>query len=143
MPVIPGINKDITLISKDLNDKIHEPKHQRNLVLIIVCIALLLDNMLYMVIVPIIPEHLHKLEMEKQAKLTTKTTLSYYNPHSTIMSHLVTPHPLNSNNNNNNNIKNNLNKHDKHESDESGEEHKTTKTTSGSGGGVNGGVGTR
>jgi len=139
MPVIPGINKDITLISKDLNDKIHEPKHQRNLVLIIVCIALLLDNMLYMVIVPIIPEHLHKLEMEKQAKLTTKTTLSYHNPHSTIMSHLVTPHPLNSNNNNNNNnIKNNLNKHDKHESDESSEEHKTTKTASGSGGGAGG-----
>jgi len=31
-----------------------------------------------MVIVPIIPEHLHKIEMEEQAKLTTRTTLSYH-----------------------------------------------------------------
>ena len=32
-----------------------EPKYQRKLVLVTVSIALLLDNMLYMVIVPIIP----------------------------------------------------------------------------------------
>lgn len=75
MPVIPGINKDISLLSKEVNDKIHEPKHQRNLVLIIVCIALLLDNMLYMVIVPIIPEYLHKID---QAKSTTTTMATRY-----------------------------------------------------------------
>ena len=62
MPVIPIINKDIVLIGKDINDKLHEPKQQRNLVLIIVCVALLLDNMLYMVIVPIVPEYLFKLK---------------------------------------------------------------------------------
>lgn len=75
MPVIPGINKDLSLISKDINDKIHEPKHQRNLVLIIVCIALLLDNMLYMVIVPIIPDYLEKLDMEANSdqKFVTST----------------------------------------------------------------------
>jgi multidrug resistance protein len=70
MPVIPGINKDITLLSKDINDRINQPKHQRNLVLIIVCIALLLDNMLYMVIVPIIPE----LIMNQRGE-SSKTTM--------------------------------------------------------------------
>lgn len=38
--------------------KLQEPKAQRKLILVIVCIALLLDNMLYMVIVPIIPDYL-------------------------------------------------------------------------------------
>ena len=40
------------------DERIHQPETQRRLVLIIVCIALLLDNMLYMVIVPIIPVYL-------------------------------------------------------------------------------------
>jgi DHA1 family vesicular acetylcholine transporter-like MFS transporter 3 len=43
-----------------MNDRINDPVQQRRLVLIIVCIALLLDNMLYMVIVPIIPLYLDK-----------------------------------------------------------------------------------
>lgn len=118
MPVIPVINKDITLLSKDINDKIHEPKHQRNLVLIIVCIALLLDNMLYMVIVPIIPEHLHKIEMENQARLALKTTTTL-NPHSTIMTHLNLATQF----------------YNKQEKDDSGEsdEKKTTKPSSGRG----------
>ncbi|KAL3876633.1 hypothetical protein ACJMK2_034450 [Sinanodonta woodiana] len=47
------------------NEKMSEPKHQRRLVLVTVCIALLLDNMLYMVIVPIIPEYLHKMKATK------------------------------------------------------------------------------
>ncbi|KAJ8928491.1 hypothetical protein NQ314_018951 [Rhamnusium bicolor] len=38
--------------------KLQEPRTQRKLVLVIVSIALLLDNMLYMVIVPIIPDYL-------------------------------------------------------------------------------------
>ena len=39
---------------------VQEPKYQRKLVLVTVSIALLLDNMLYMVIVPIIPgDHQH------------------------------------------------------------------------------------
>ena len=41
-----------------MNDKIQDAQAQRRLVLVIVCIALLLDNMLYMVIVPIIPIYL-------------------------------------------------------------------------------------
>ncbi|XP_060063500.1 vesicular acetylcholine transporter-like [Ylistrum balloti] len=41
-----------------LNDRINDPIAQRRLVLLIVSMALLLDNMLYMVIVPIIPMYL-------------------------------------------------------------------------------------
>ena len=41
-----------------LRERTQNPETQRRLVLIIVCIALLLDNMLYMVIVPIIPVYL-------------------------------------------------------------------------------------
>jgi hypothetical protein len=69
MPVIPVINKDLTQVTKEFNDKIHQPQHQRNLVLIIVCIALLLDNMLYMVIVPIIPEYLSDIDAANMAKM--------------------------------------------------------------------------
>ncbi|ESO87022.1 hypothetical protein LOTGIDRAFT_107236 [Lottia gigantea] len=43
------------------NERVHNPTHQRRLVLVTVCIALLLDNMLYMVIVPIIPNYLRTL----------------------------------------------------------------------------------
>ena len=39
---------------------VQEPKYQRKLVLVTVSIALLLDNMLYMVIVPIIPGDLQQ-----------------------------------------------------------------------------------
>ena len=45
---------------QSFNDRINDPIHQRRLVLVIVCVALLLDNMLYMVIVPIIPLYLDK-----------------------------------------------------------------------------------
>ena len=51
-----------------LNDKIKDPVHLRRLVLVIVCIALLLDNMLYMVIVPIIPEYLTDLRKASTPK---------------------------------------------------------------------------
>jgi hypothetical protein len=74
MPVIPLINQDAEELSKKINDKIQEPKHQRNLILIIVCIALLLDNMLYMVIVPIIPAQLSRIDaLENPHKYTTTT----------------------------------------------------------------------
>ena len=58
-----------------INDRINDPLHQRRLVLVIVCIALLLDNMLYMVIVPIIPEYLLSL----QNKPSEKTIERIYN----------------------------------------------------------------
>uniref|UniRef100_A0A6G1SGC0 Vesicular acetylcholine transporter n=1 Tax=Aceria tosichella TaxID=561515 RepID=A0A6G1SGC0_9ACAR len=42
-------------------EKVEEPKCQRKLIMLIVCTALLLDNMLYMVIVPIIPDYLRSI----------------------------------------------------------------------------------
>ncbi|VDP11051.1 unnamed protein product [Soboliphyme baturini] len=59
--IIPFINKDITDLKVQLKNKINEEKNQRRLVLVIVSIALLLDNMLYMVIVPIIPDYLRRI----------------------------------------------------------------------------------
>ena len=41
--------------------RIEQPEAQRKLILIAVCVALLLDNMLYMVIVPIIPDYLRQI----------------------------------------------------------------------------------
>ncbi|XP_010852816.1 PREDICTED: vesicular acetylcholine transporter [Bison bison bison] len=38
---------------------LQDPRRQRRLVLVIVCVALFLDNMLYMVIVPIVPYYVH------------------------------------------------------------------------------------
>lgn len=55
---IPVINLEVREVKDIVWDKLQEPKSQRTLVLIIVSIALLLDNMLYMVIVPIIPDYL-------------------------------------------------------------------------------------
>lgn len=46
------------LFKERLLEKASEPSNQRKLILFIVCCALLLDNMLYMVIVPIIPDYL-------------------------------------------------------------------------------------
>ncbi|XP_061175641.1 vesicular acetylcholine transporter-like [Saccostrea echinata] len=56
-----------------MNDRINDPIQQRRLVLIIVCIALLLDNMLYMVIVPIVPLYLDKY-FEDEGVLTGSGT---------------------------------------------------------------------
>lgn len=54
-------------ILTDLQERIQNPDSQRKLVLVIVCVALLLDNMLYMVIVPIIPIYLEKLNEDSEA----------------------------------------------------------------------------
>lgn len=54
--------KEQFIIMKDkLLEKAEEPQNQRKLILFIVCCALLLDNMLYMVIVPIIPDYLRSI----------------------------------------------------------------------------------
>lgn len=58
MVVVPFINKDLSQLTKSWYDMVEEPNIQRRFILIIVCVALLLDNMLYMVIVPIIPDYL-------------------------------------------------------------------------------------
>lgn len=55
---IPVINLEIGEVKEIVWNKIQEPSSQRKLILVIVSIALLLDNMLYMVIVPIIPDYL-------------------------------------------------------------------------------------
>lgn len=55
---VPLINLEVNELKEILWEKIQEPVIQRRLILVIVSIALLLDNMLYMVIVPIIPDYL-------------------------------------------------------------------------------------
>ncbi|XP_003466176.1 vesicular acetylcholine transporter [Cavia porcellus] len=45
-------------LSEAVGAALQEPRRQRRLVLVIVCVALLLDNMLYMVIVPIVPDYI-------------------------------------------------------------------------------------
>lgn len=58
MTSIPIINMEFGELRDVVWNKLQEPKSQRKLILVIVSIALLLDNMLYMVIVPIIPDYL-------------------------------------------------------------------------------------
>ena len=55
---VPHYNKPLSELRQEWWEKLQEPKAQRKLVLVTVSIALLLDNMLYMVIVPIIPDYL-------------------------------------------------------------------------------------
>lgn len=52
--------------TKQLGSAIQDPERQRRIILVIVCVALLLDNMLYMVIVPIVPDYLARLESESE-----------------------------------------------------------------------------
>src|SRR5438132_1132588 len=59
LQLFPAAEKSETW--KRFQEKIEEPGKQRRIVLVIVCIALLLDNMLYMVIVPIIPDYLRDI----------------------------------------------------------------------------------
>lgn len=58
---VPVINRDSDWCREWFNQTVKEPKTQKRLVLVIVSIALLLDNMLYMVIVPIIPQYLRDI----------------------------------------------------------------------------------
>ncbi|XP_025074068.1 vesicular acetylcholine transporter [Pogonomyrmex barbatus] len=58
MTTIPILNMEFGELKEIVWTKLQEPKAQRKLILIIVSVALLLDNMLYMVIVPIIPDYL-------------------------------------------------------------------------------------
>uniref|UniRef100_A0A8C6UQS8 Solute carrier family 18 member 3a n=1 Tax=Neogobius melanostomus TaxID=47308 RepID=A0A8C6UQS8_9GOBI len=52
--------------TKQLGTVMQDPERQKRIILVIVCVALLLDNMLYMVIVPIIPDYLE--DLQKQAE---------------------------------------------------------------------------
>uniref|UniRef100_A0A667WKX8 Solute carrier family 18 member 3a n=1 Tax=Myripristis murdjan TaxID=586833 RepID=A0A667WKX8_9TELE len=66
--------------TKQLGTAIQDPDRQRRIILVIVCIALLLDNMLYMVIVPIIPDYLEELQGRAQSAVvhtnSTNSTIS-------------------------------------------------------------------
>ena len=65
--IIPIINRDSDWVREWIDKRVKDPQMQKKLVLIVVSIALLLDNMLYMVIVPIIPKYLrdiHAYEVE-------------------------------------------------------------------------------
>ncbi|CAF0843337.1 unnamed protein product [Didymodactylos carnosus] len=61
MDVLSIIKRNGSYLWEYVQDIIEEPKRQRRLIMIIVCVALLLDNMLYMVIVPIIPDYLRSI----------------------------------------------------------------------------------
>ncbi|KAG8222722.1 hypothetical protein J437_LFUL012388 [Ladona fulva] len=69
MTAIPIINVDFHELRMLIWNKLQEPKYQRRLILVIVSIALLLDNMLYMVIVPIIPDYLRYVGAWKKPEL--------------------------------------------------------------------------
>ncbi|XP_044018411.1 vesicular acetylcholine transporter isoform X3 [Aphidius gifuensis] len=58
---VPVVDLELREVKEIVWDKLQEPKSQRALILVIVSIALLLDNMLYMVIVPIIPDYLKEI----------------------------------------------------------------------------------
>ncbi|XP_072761316.1 vesicular acetylcholine transporter [Anoplolepis gracilipes] len=75
MTTIPILNMEFGELKEIVWTKLQEPKAQRKLILVIVSIALLLDNMLYMVIVPIIPDYLKYVgafgPVEETANATT------------------------------------------------------------------------
>ncbi|CAD6193499.1 unnamed protein product [Caenorhabditis auriculariae] len=58
---VPLINRDSELLKAEAKKWLDQPENQKKVVLVIVSIALLLDNMLYMVIVPIIPKYLRDI----------------------------------------------------------------------------------
>lgn len=69
--------------TKKIGNAMQEAPHHRRLILFIVCVALLLDNMLYMVIVPIIPDYIASLrsgEMEAAFKETNTSTSNMTKP---------------------------------------------------------------
>ncbi|XP_061141887.1 probable vesicular acetylcholine transporter-A [Syngnathus typhle] len=56
--------------TKELGSAMQEPARQNRIILVIVCVVLLLDNMLYMVIVPIIPDYLRDLQQAAERAQT-------------------------------------------------------------------------
>ncbi|XP_022356019.1 vesicular acetylcholine transporter [Enhydra lutris kenyoni] len=76
-PVGPARAAAIKL-SEAMGAVLQDPRRQRRLVLVIVCIALFLDNMLYMVIVPIVPDYI--AHMQKAGRNTPSTEASTLQP---------------------------------------------------------------
>ncbi|CAG9766804.1 unnamed protein product [Ceutorhynchus assimilis] len=75
MAPIPIINLEFSELREIVWTKLQEPNAQRKLVLVIVSIALLLDNMLYMVIVPIIPDYLRYIGAYQDDPIPENSTL--------------------------------------------------------------------
>ncbi|KAE8591357.1 hypothetical protein XENTR_v10018422 [Xenopus tropicalis] len=65
--------------TKQIGTAIKEPHHQRRIILIIVCVALFLDNMLYMVIVPIIPDYIQNLRADREHAKSINSSSQYRN----------------------------------------------------------------
>lgn len=78
---IPVINLEYREVKEILWTKIQEPAIQRKLILVIVSIALLLDNMLYMVIVPIIPDYLRYIGSWDDEEENMNATQKMHNHH--------------------------------------------------------------
>jgi len=73
---IPVVDLEVGEAKELIRNKLAEPQNQRRLILVIVSIALLLDNMLYMVIVPIIPDYLRYIGAYKTPVHHVETTLT-------------------------------------------------------------------
>lgn len=80
---IPVINLEVNEVKEILWTKIQEPQIQRKLILVIVSIALLLDNMLYMVIVPIIPDYLRYVGSWDDEEEMANSSVKMHNHHDT------------------------------------------------------------
>lgn len=78
---IPVINLEFNEVKEILWTKTQEPSIQRKLILVIVSIALLLDNMLYMVIVPIIPDYLRYVGSWDDEEELMNSTQKLHNHH--------------------------------------------------------------
>ncbi|XP_025736178.1 vesicular acetylcholine transporter [Callorhinus ursinus] len=76
-PVGPARAAAIKL-SEAMGAVLQDPRRQRRLVLVIVCVALFLDNMLYMVIVPIVPDYV--AHMHKAGRPSANTEVSTLQP---------------------------------------------------------------
>ncbi|XP_050087187.1 vesicular acetylcholine transporter-like isoform X3 [Anopheles aquasalis] len=82
MAPLPILNLEPSEVKEIFWTKVKEPQSQRKLILVIVSIALLLDNMLYMVIVPIIPDYLRYIGswgIEEPINASAPTTV--FTPH--------------------------------------------------------------
>ncbi|CAO1429113.1 unnamed protein product [Diamesa hyperborea] len=80
MAPLPIIGLEFQEVKEIAWAKIQEPVMQRKLILVIVSIALLLDNMLYMVIVPIIPDYLRYIEdMDNDEEMSLISPTVKYN----------------------------------------------------------------
>uniref|UniRef100_A0A8C9V4H6 Solute carrier family 18 member 3b n=1 Tax=Scleropages formosus TaxID=113540 RepID=A0A8C9V4H6_SCLFO len=77
--------------TKQLGTAMQDPNRQRRIILVIVCVALLLDNMLYMVIVPIIPDYLADLESDKVSRDNLDVQIGVLFASKAILQLLVNP----------------------------------------------------